>query len=97
MRFAVFALLYFVSSVAFGRTPQPATKPAAVRITVVNMSGQKRQLVTTTGRVTVPVGGRVELNTHVGCHVQVVSDMDSRVDERVCVGPLAQSTPFVLR
>lgn len=89
--------LFAVPFAACAGTPKAPLKPQAVRVSVINMTGQKLQWQTANGRLRLPAGERVDVLAQPGCAVRVVSDMDSRVQGRVCVSETASSEPLVLR
>jgi hypothetical protein len=54
-------------------------------LTVINMSGQRRQALVGKLRVDLPIGQAVGLDWTPGDMLHVVSDTDSRVNERINV------------
>lgn len=58
----------------------------AVRVSLINMSGKRRQVRLKSGDLLeLPVGVCVDVATQIGTTVYVVSDMDSSLDERIVV------------
>ena len=56
-----------------------------LRLTVINISGQRRQVFVGKERIDLPVGRAVGLDWTPGDTLHVVSDIDSRVNERISV------------
>ena len=56
-----------------------------LHLTVINLSGQRRQVFVGKERVDLPVGRAVGLDWTAGDVLHVVSDADSRVNERISV------------
>ena len=56
-----------------------------LRLTVINISGQRRQVFVGKERIDLPVGRAVGLDWTSGDTLHVVSDIDSRVNERISV------------
>ncbi|MGD0647375.1 MAG: hypothetical protein ABR971_05225 [Acidobacteriaceae bacterium] len=56
-----------------------------VRVILVNMSGQRRQVRLTSGDVELPVGVWVAIESHVGATLNIVSDAKTSVDEKIAV------------
>ena len=56
-----------------------------LHLTVINLSGQRRQVVVGKLRIDLPIGRAVGLDWTAGDMLHVVSDTDSRVNERINV------------
>ena len=56
-----------------------------VRVTLVNMSGQRRQLRLKSGDINLPLGVRVAIDSRVGERLMIVSDMNTTLDEQIAV------------
>ena len=56
-----------------------------LRLTVINVSGQRRQVFAGKERIDLPIGRAVGLDWTAGDVLHVVSDTDSRVNERISV------------
>ncbi len=56
-----------------------------LHLTVINLSGQRRQVVVGKLRIDLPIGRAVGLDWTAGDTLHVVSDTDSRVNERINV------------
>jgi hypothetical protein len=61
------------------------TDTRLLHLTVINVSGQRRQVFVGKERVDLPVGQAVGLDWTAGDVLHVVSDTDSRVNERISV------------
>jgi len=62
--------------------------PAAdhhVRVVLVNMSGQRRQLRLKSGDLDLPAGTWVAIDSRVGERLTIVSDMNTSLDEQIAV------------
>jgi hypothetical protein len=66
-----------------------------IYVRVINMSGERRQVFVGKLRVDLPMAQPVSLVWMPGDLMHVVSDTNSRVDERICV-PRADSTNSVV-
>ena len=60
-------------------------KTKLFHLTVINISGQRRQVFVGEERIDLPVGRAVGLDWTPGDTLRVVSDIDSRVNERISV------------
>ena len=60
-------------------------KTKLFHLTVINISGQRRQVLAGKERIDLPVGRAVGLDWTPGDTLHVVSDIDSRVNERISV------------
>ncbi len=56
-----------------------------VCLVLMNVSAQRRQLRVKTGVLDLPVGVWVEVTSHVGDTLYVVSDTNAAIDERIAV------------
>jgi len=56
-----------------------------VRVILVNMSGQRRQVRVKSGLLDLPVGVWVEVDSRVGATLTIVSDANRSVEEQVVV------------
>jgi hypothetical protein len=62
-----------------------STNGRFIRVSLVNMSSQPRQVRLKSGAVNLPTGVRVDVDSHVGATLFVVSSTDGSVDERILV------------
>ena len=75
-----------------------AVKDATLfHLTVINISGQRRQVFVGKERVDLPVGRAVGLDWTAGDVLHVVSDADSRVNERISVSRADAAHAVVIR
>jgi hypothetical protein len=56
-----------------------------IRVTLVNFSSQSRQIRLKSGVLDLPVGLRVDIDSHIGATLYIVSDTHSSVDERILI------------
>jgi hypothetical protein len=70
----------------------PSTNPSSVspagrfiRVSLVNMSSQPRQVRLKSGVANLPTGVRVDIDSHVGATLYIVSNTDTSVDERILI------------
>jgi hypothetical protein len=68
----------------------------AFNLTVINMSGQRRQVMVGTRRLDLPIGEVVVLKWTPGDLLHVTSDTDSHVNEEICVSPRAAARVLVI-
>jgi hypothetical protein len=66
-------------------------------LTVINLSGQRRQVFVGKQRVDLPVGRAVGLDWTPGDTLHVVSDTDSRVNERINVSQAEMRRAVAIR
>lgn len=55
------------------------------RVTMINMSGKRREAVVRKALIDLPVAQRVSLQVHAGEIIRVTSDADSKIDTRFLV------------
>ena len=87
-----FALLFasiFSCTVAvaapFNQPLNASTVGRPIRVDLVNVSGQRRQIRLRSGYLELPVGELVAIDSRVGATMLIVSDMNSSLDERIVV------------
>jgi hypothetical protein len=68
----------------------------AFNLTVINMSGQRRQVMVGKRRLDLPIGEVVVLKWTPGDLLHVTSDTDSHVDKEICVSPRAAARVLVI-
>jgi hypothetical protein len=56
-----------------------------VRVVLVNMSGQRRQVRLKSGDLDLPVGAWVSIDSRIGERLTIVSDMNTSLDEQIAV------------
>jgi hydrogenase maturation factor len=56
-----------------------------VRVVLVNMSGQRRQVRLKSGDLDLPVGAWVAIDSRIGERLTIVSDMNTSLDEQIAV------------
>jgi len=56
-----------------------------VRVSLVNLSGKSRRVLLTTGTLDLPVGIPVDIDSRVGATMDIVSETDQSLDERILI------------
>ncbi|HSY34791.1 MAG TPA: hypothetical protein VK814_03475 [Acidobacteriaceae bacterium] len=56
-----------------------------VRVSLINLSGQHRQVRVTSGLLDLPFGVLVDVDSQIGETLNVVSDMDQSLDQQIVV------------
>jgi len=75
-----------VAVAAPSNTPSNAsTAVRPIRVTLVNMSGQHRQIRLKSGVLDLPFGVWVDIDSRVGTTLYIVSDTNQAVDEQITV------------
>ena len=83
---------------AHAQSASDAVKDARLlHLTVINISGQRRQVFVGKERVDLPIGRAVGLDWTAGDVLHVVSDTDSRVNERISVSRADAAHAVVIR
>jgi hypothetical protein len=65
--------------------PKAAPTASWVRVSLVNFSVSSRQLVLPSGQLNLPVGVRVDIDTHVGATLTIVSSTDDWFREEIVI------------
>jgi hypothetical protein len=65
--------------------PSASTDGRFIRVSLVNMCSQPRQIRLKSGLVNLPTGVRVDVDSRVGATLYIVSDTDPSIDERILV------------
>ncbi len=79
-----------VAAAAPSNTPTPhsvSTTGAPVRVSIINLSGARRQVRMKSGLMELPFAQLIDVNTQIGATVYVMSDSDRSLDERIIVKP----------
>ncbi len=91
MRTLAFFLLSFLPCAAAAATAASNTQSSVsttrrpIRLSLVNMSAQPRQVRLKSGDVDLPVGQCVAIESPIGATLHIVSSTDSSVDERILI------------
>jgi len=56
-----------------------------IRVSLINLSGQHRQVRVTSGLLDLPTGVRVDVESQIGATLYVVSDMDQSLNQQIVV------------
>jgi hypothetical protein len=92
MRILLLSFALLSSSIpAFSPPKSPATTTPTVRqpirISLVNMSGRRRQVLLKNGTVDLPMGQRMDIDTCVGATLHIVSETNPKFHEDLKVKP----------
>jgi hypothetical protein len=63
----------------FGTQHVPSSKPAFIRVTVINMSGKQREAIIRKSKIDLPIAQRVALQLQPGEQLRVTSTNDSKL------------------
>jgi hypothetical protein len=91
MRTVALFLLSFLPCAATAATVPSDTQSSVstdgrpIRVSLVNMSAQSRQIRLKSGVANLPVGTRVDVASRIGATLYIVSDTDPSIDERILV------------
>jgi hypothetical protein len=69
------------------QTPQTSrpTPGRSIRISLINMSGRRRQLLLKSGILNLPQERRIDIDSYVGSTLHVMSDIDANVNEDIYI------------
>jgi hypothetical protein len=89
-KLALFLLSALPSTLAValpsGTRPNTSLEARPIRISLVNLSGERRQIALVSGTLLdLPVGMRVDIDSHVGATLFIVSDTHRSIDDPILI------------